>query len=405
MIDEKLMKRNMAALKWANTSESLGKIKAMAELGRSEPGAYIDHALLDCDPFLFNCINGTLNLRDGVLREHRREDLITKLCRTAYHADATCPTWLDTLNRIFNGNADLVAYLQRLCGYCLTGTTTEQVLPIFWGDGSNGKSLIMETVRAVIGPDYATVGADALLTGGDNQHPTFLANLFGKRLVTLAETAQGRGVNESLIKKLTGSDAINARRMGEDFWSFNPTHKIWLATNHKPRIIGLDHGIWRRVRLVPFTTRFWDADRGESGPEHLKADKRLAEKLSREMEGVLAWMVRGCLEWQKNGLREPEEVRLATEEYRSQEDTIGRFLDECTISNKAAKVKAGDIYQRFRTWFEKSGEAGRCTSQKSFGDEMTRRGFEKIRSNGLFYVGIDLVANGCDQKKDDEVAF
>src|SRR5262245_15621797 len=188
---------------WALKSEDARRIHAMIDMARSETGVAVRPEDLDADPWLLNCDNGTLDLRTGELRPHRREDLLTKLCPTPYDPDAKCPLWEASLLRIFTGDPDLVGYWQRLSGYCLTGDVREQILPVCWGVGSNGKSLLFETARSVMGPDYAGVGADDLIAGGQHDlHPTGLADLFGKRLVTLAETREGGRINEALIKKL-----------------------------------------------------------------------------------------------------------------------------------------------------------------------------------------------------------
>jgi putative DNA primase/helicase len=392
------MKARLVALQkqqaWALKSEDARRINAMIELARSEPGIAIKPEDLDRDPWLFNCSNGTLDLRSGKLREHRRDDLLTKLCPTPYEPEATCPLWEKTLSTIFAENASLVDYLRRLCGYCLTGTTGEQILPIFWGEGSNGKSLVFEVVRFVLGTEYVGVGANELLGSGNGNyepHPTYLADLFGRRLVTLAETREGGRLNEAQIKKLTGGDRIKARGMREDFWEFTPTHKIWLATNHKPDVRGTDHGIWRRLRLLPFTVRFWDPDKRETGPEHLRADKGLPDKLKAEASGILAWMVRGCLEWQAGGLNEPEEVQIATSEYRGEQDVIAAFIrDRCQVDPEY-ECRAGDLYAAYRQWHEASGESGKPMSGRRFGEELPKKGYPKKTSNGRWYEGIQVV--------------
>src|SRR5262249_22300760 len=207
-------------------------------------------------------------------------------------------------------DADLIAYVRRLCGYCLTALVCEQFLWIFWGTGANGKTTFLNTLFGVLGADYAMHAAGDFLVAKKDAHPTERADLFGKRLVVTAEPEQGRRLAEALVKQLTGGDRIRARRMKENFWEFAPSHKLVLCTNHKPRIRGNDHAIWRRVRLVPFTATF---------QEH-QQDKQLAQKLRAELPGILAWMVRGCLEWQRDGLGLPAVVKAATEEYRSEED-------------------------------------------------------------------------------------
>lgn len=394
MSEQGLLDRVRAAQKqqvWALKSEDAKRLHAMVDLARSEPEIAIDHMRLDGNTMLFNCVNGTIDLRTGKLKPHCREDLITQVCPTMFDPDAICDLWADAVLKIFDGKRLLAEYFQRLCGYCLSGEVNETILPLFHGAGSNGKSLIMEVIREVMGTDYAGVGTDELLIAGTHKsHPTYLAALFAKRLVTLAETPEGGRLNETQIKRLTGGDKIAARRMKEDFWEFAPTHKIWLATNHKPEVKGTDHGIWRRLRLIPFTVRFWDADKGETGPEELRADKSLKARLLREAPGILAWMVRGCLEWQQGGLSEPEEVLLATESYRIEQDTVAAFIRERCRHNPSDKCRAGDLYQAYRMWLEAAGERGKPMTLRRFGESMRDRGYQKKESNGSWYLGISL---------------
>jgi putative DNA primase/helicase len=373
-------------------SQDERRVNAMVRLARSIDGVAIGHRALDAHPWLFNCDNGTIDLRTGVLSPHSRAHLLTKLCPTRYDPAAPCPVWERTLAAVFDGKAELVDYFRRLCGYSMTGDVSEQLLPVFWGAGSNGKSLLFEVVRSVLGTDYATPGARELLDPREDAHPTFKADLFGMRLVTLAETREGGRINEALIKELTGGEAVKARRMREDNWEFTPTHKFWLATNHRPEVRGTDDGIWRRLRLIPFTVRFWDRDKNESGPPHLRADKTLKGKLLAEAEGILAWMVRGCLEWQSGGMREPKEVTLATAAYRSEQNTVERFVRERCEVGEGSKERASALYAAFKKWHEEYGEEGRPMSQRRFGQGLAALGFHSRASNGTLYEGIALRA-------------
>lgn len=192
------------------------------------------------------------------------------------------------------------------------------------------------------------------------------------------ETAEGARINEPLIKELTGGDKIRARRLYEDSWEFYPTHKVLLSTNHKPVIRGTDHAIWRRIALIPFTVKI---------PDH-EADKAMPDKLRRELPGILAWSVRGCLAWQETGLNPPAEVTEATRMYRDEEDVLGAFIAEECVTGTGMRARASQLYDRFKGWTEGSGETG--ISQKRFGTAMTERGFERSTSNGIWYQGIGL---------------
>jgi putative DNA primase/helicase len=375
----------MAVLGWALRSEHASRVVAMLDLARSELPVLPDG--MDADPFLLNVLNGTLDLRTGALRPHRREDRLTKLCPTAFDPDAQCPLFLRAVNDIFAGDRELVAYVQRFAGYALTGDVREHTIPIAWGGGSNGKTLFFSALLGTIGDEYGgMVPPELLMETRGEQHPTIMADLFGKRLMVAAETGEGRRLNESRLKALTGGDKVKARRMREDFWEFDPTHKLVLFTNHKPEVRGTDHGLWRRLALWPFGVRFWEPDKGESGPPELRADKDLPAKLRAEREGILAWLVRGCLEWQREGLTVPSAVRAATAEYRAGQDALGAFLDEECVIGGDHSCRAKELYRAYCGWRKEAGEPE--VSQKCFGDAMSERGYERYKNNGTWYRGV-----------------
>jgi putative DNA primase/helicase len=302
--------------------------------------------------------------------------------------DAAAPIWEGFLQSIFVKPA-VIAFVRRLLGYCLTGDVREHILPIFWGAGANGKSTLLNAFMQTVGPDFAMKAPhDLLMTKKNESHPTERADLFGKRFVACIETGDGRGLNETLVKELTGGDKIKARRLYEDFWEFDPTHKPVICTNHKPRVRGTDNAIWRRLALVPFEVQFWNPDRGDTGPEELRQDKGLADKLKAEAEGILAWAVAGCLEWQHGGLQLPDEVLIATAEYRSSQDAVAEFIaDRCVVS-PLCKQRASALYEAYRDWSAKAGEP--AFSQKKFGEALTERGFQRQSNNGVWYSGIGL---------------
>jgi putative DNA primase/helicase len=368
--------------------ESAKSIRAMVDLARSRPGIHILPQDLDSDPWLLNVLNGTIDLKTGRLREHRRGDYITKLCPTPFDEHAACPVWLDTLSKIFGGNERLVGYMRRLLGYCLTGSTSEQILAILWGAGRNGKSTVITAIMELLSEDYAIkAGRDLFMARKQDAHPTGVARLHGRRLAVCIETQDGGRLDEGLVKELTGGDLITARRMREGPWQFTPTHKCLLITNHKPEIRGTDEGIWRRQRLVPFTVRFWDPDKKESGPPELEVDKTVSDRLRQEHAGILAWCVQGCLGWQRGGMQTPPEVLAATEGYRNEQDVLGAFLAECCLVGPDYRCRAGKLYGQFREWHERSGESNPM-SQRRFGEAMTEREFERDTSDGVWYRGV-----------------
>lgn len=333
--------------KWAVASESAYRIKATIELARSMPGIPVEEAdRLDGDPWLFNVLNGTLDLRTGELRDHNRSDLITKLALVEFDPEAIAPTWEAFLKRAIPSE-DTRTFLKRAVGYSLTGRTTEKVMPCLLGPGDTGKTTFVEAVMDLMGEDYAKPAApDLLLSKRGTSHPTEVADLLGKRFVATVEVEEGRYLAESLVKQLTGGDRISARFMRQDFFEFRPTHKIWLAANHPPIVRGGDDAIWNRLKKVPF---------GVIIPKE-EQDRSLRDKLRAELPGILNWALEGCLEWQRDGLGEPEEVRLATEEYREDMDTFAEFLAERCILGPEEWVQTSELKRTYARWCEEAGQ-------------------------------------------------
>src|SRR5215207_6529092 len=352
--------------KWASSSLSESKLRAMISLCQSEPGIPVLPDELDASPDLLNVLNGTIDLRSGKLREHRREDLITRIVPVEYDPDANAPAWETFLQRVLPGE-ELRAFVRRAVGYSATGDTSEQCMLINHGGGANGKSTFQETIAAALG-DYAMrAPTEMLLAKRAGGIPNDVARLKGARFVAASETEEGRRLAESLIKDLTGQDTITARFMRAEWFDFEPTHKLWLSTNHKPEIRGTDNAIWRRIRLVPWTVTIPPA-------EH---DKKLPEKLRGELSGILSWIVRGCLEWHRVGLRAPNEVRKATGAYRAEMDVLAGFLVDCCEVGTSHWDYAKDLYASYKRWCDEVGE--RPESQRRFGGHLSERGFSRDR--------------------------
>jgi putative DNA primase/helicase len=372
--------------KWAIASESKSLLTNMIGLAESEPGIPITPEELDADAWLLNCRNGTVDLRTGVLRDHDRTDLITKLAPVVYDPGATCPAWDAFLARIMGGKAELIDYLQRVVGMSLVGEQVEHALFFLYGLGANGKSTFISALLAVLGDYGKQVAPDLLMYSEHDRHPTGLADLFGVRLAASTEVEAGRRFAEVLVKQMTGGDRQKARFMHKDFFEFDPTHTIFLAANHKPMIQGGDHAMWRRIRLIPFEVTIPAAEQNPTLPKKLRG----------ELPGILAWAVRGCLDWQRAGLRDPDIVTAATDAYRDEMDALGSFLATCCEVKKAGQVTGGDLYKGYQSWAEKEGE--RAITQRTFALRLQERGFRRGKDNKSrrCWFGIGLIASSLD---------
>ena len=373
--------RRKALAKHASASESETRIRAMIELSKSERPISPDE--LDADPWLLNVKNGTIDLRTGELREHRREDLITKVAPVEYDPDASAPALEAFLERVLPGE-ELRGFVQRAAGYSATGDTSEQCMFIHHGPGANGKSTFQETVSAALG-DYAMrTPTETLLVKRAGGVPNDVARLKGARFVTASETEEGRRLAESLVKDLTGQDTISARFMWAEWFDFKPTHALHLSTNHKPEIRGTDAAIWRRIRLIPWAVTIPPAEQ----------DKKLPEKLRGELPGVLAWIVRGCSKWLREGLKAPKEVRQATRAYRAEMDVLAAFLADCCQRDEDEEESAGELWGAWKRWCEETGE--QVGTQKRFGGQLAERGFlnhRDSRTGRKVWSGVSLLPN------------
>lgn len=377
---------------FVNRTCNIGPIDRILTAATSEDGCQVLPYQLDAHSMLLNCQNGTIDLSTGQLRPHDRADLLTKISPVAFDPDATCPGWEKFLTSLFAGDQGMVSYVQRLCGYWATGVVREQIMPILHGSGANGKTTFLNAIKHVIGEDFIITGtADFLMSKKNDVHPTEKADLFGRRLVVCSETQEGRRLAESLVKELTGTERIRARRMREDFWEFEPTHKIVLCTNHKPMVTGTDVGIWRRMRLIPFTRKFWDSEAGETGLAELKQDKTLPASIRNEYSGILTWIIRGCLEWLHDGEGLPQPIRDSTAEYRNGQDLIGSFVSECCVEGEFYAIKASELYDAYKAWCEVNGEWS--VNQRRFGMSMGERGYEKHKSSSIIYRKITTIGN------------
>jgi len=336
--------RRTSCRKWASACERAAVVRASLELARALLAVVPE--TFDADPWLLNVCNGTVDLRTGKLKPHDKADLITKLAPVDYDEQARCPRWKRFLREVFNDDPDLISYVRRLAGLFLTADVSEHIFPIFWGSGRNGKSVLIDTLLGMLG-EYACKAPPSLLTVRAHQeHPTEIADLQGRRFVIGTETEQGARLRIQLVKEMTGDATLKGRFMRQDYFEFQRTFKLALVTNHKPRILDDSEAAWERVRLVPFKVQFLE---GTERPP----DKHLLKKLKAEWPGILAWAVRGCLAWQKDGeLQAPKIVRAATAEYRSDEDRIKTLVDEVAV----LEPKAWTPVFKLRAAFEDAGE-------------------------------------------------
>lgn len=367
------LKEREAEARWAIGSESRTRLDAALYLAQAERPIADAGNRWDSDPYLMGVANGVLDLRSGQLRAGRPEDYISMRSPVHYDPNAQCPCLLAFLDRIMNGNSNLVAFLQRAVGYSLTGNVSEQAIFFAYGTGANGKSTFLGAILDTLG-DYGCQAAPGLLVRkrGDS-HPTELADLAGKRFVASVEVDEGRRLAEALVKWLAGGDRMKARHMRQDFFEFLPTYKIFLAANHKPAVAGTDWAIWRRIKLIPFTVII---------PEE-EQDRELSAKLRQELPGILNWALAGCLEWQRNGLNPPAEVQAATAAYRAEEDVLAGFITDCCLTGPDEKVTVNALYTAYANWCKDSGE--KAMSKKALGIRLEERGFASDREHRVRY--------------------
>lgn len=379
-IGDKYERRDFeSAIRRAESSRTVG---ALLGLARSDDRLKVAPSDFDAHPFLFNCLNGTIDLRTGRLRPHDPADLLTKLASVNYVPDAACPLWEAALRLSMNDDAEIVAFLCRAAGYSLTGDTSEHCMFLLYGTGRNGKTLMLTALLGVVG-DYGMMAPNHLLTtSGRTQHLTAVADLDGMRLVGISEPAGGR-FDDAQMKSLTGGESIRANRMHCNYFEFAPTYKLFMASNHKPVTGEFNTAFWRRIKFIDFAVTI----------QVHQQDRDMPAKLKAESEGILAWMVRGCLEWQKEGLNEPEVVRQATQGYRDEMDPISGFLDACCDLEETLRVRSSSLWAAYKEWCNREGisPGERIANDTTFGRLLTQKGFKvKRTSRGNDRLGLRL---------------
>jgi putative DNA primase/helicase len=374
--------RRSALIKFAMASQKRERITAMLAL--AQPDLAISPDALDRDPNLLNCPNGTVDLRTGELKSHRREDFLTKITGIEYHPDAQAPIFTAMLKRIFRSNPSVIPFGQRAIGYSATGLVREQCVFFAYGRGRNGKTTFIDAVMNVLGDYAAKADPDLLMMrDGSPAHPTNIADLMGSRMAVCSETGDGRRFDESRFKDLSGETRIKARFLYGDFFQIDATWKIWMYSNHRPVVRGTDLGFWRRMKVIPFLETISDDE----------CDPDLPHKLKSEAAGILAWIVRGAVAYHREGLCEPAEVKAAVADYRSQMDSLGTFLAEHCTEGDRISVYSADLYATYSKWCESAGE--HAVSQKKLGTNLAERGYVSERcsySGRMKWLGIGIQA-------------
>lgn len=370
--------------KWAKKCEQLSVVENAMKM--AEPLLSCKASDMDADPLLVGMPSGVLDLSSCTVRPYTERDRISKTIVCDYLPTATCPTFMSFIQQIMGGDAELIDYLQRILGYAISGQRHEQMLPILYGTGANGKSTLVNAVQDILG-DYASTAAPGLLVAKFGQNSSVgEADLMGRRLVVVSETGESEKLNEEQVKRLTSREPIKARRLYQQLMQFNPTHLILLQTNHKPRVAGTDHGIWRRLKLIPFLVTI---------PEHLR-DTDLGSKLRSECAGLLAWMIEGWKKYQVNGLPIPRAVEAATAEYRSASDKIGMFLAEYCRVGPQFSCTTEQLYKAYERWCMAENE--RPVSKNRLTQLLLERGgFSQTRTKiarGWQGVAVEISALG-----------
>lgn len=359
----------------AMSLESNKKMLACLETAMTDPRIFVQPEIFDRNPWLFNVQNGTINLKwddseGGKLREHRREDMITKISPAYYDKNARCPTWDKFMTDLFGEHPGIINYWQRKYGYIMTGDTREQEFDVLFGSGSNGKSTQVGAIIYIMGEYHERISINTIQEtraqlNGANASPN-IACLKGKRFVTASEPKKGLVLDMAIIKDFTGKDPVSARALHQDPFVFIPEFKLSLATNFEPIIKTQDKGTWRRVKKIPY-------DKSFDTP-----DKFLDQKLIAESSGILNWMIEGCLKWQRTGLQVPDEIIEATNEYKADMDLLAEFWDVCTerYANNPTHYKI--LYTVYSLWCEANDM--RPENKNAFSRTVQSRGYGKKRA-------------------------
>jgi putative DNA primase/helicase len=351
----------------------------------------VNSAAWDRDPWLLGTPEGTVDLRTGELRPARQEDLISRSTAVAPAPQAQCPTWLAFLQQACAGDQDLIGFLRRWFGYCLTGVTQEHALLFVYGPGGNGKGVLLVTMAGILGAYATNAAMDTFTASQGDRHPTDLAMLHGARMVMTTETEEGRAWAEARIKTLTGGDPVTARFMRQDFFIFTPAFKLTISGNHKPALRNVDDAARRRFNVVPFLHK----------PP--RPDPTLPDKLRAEWPGILRWMIEGCLAWQRDGLQRPKAVLDATAEYFAEQDVLAQWVEECCNQGKDLGDTSASLFSSWRSYAQ--SRADEPHNAKWFATMLERQGFQRVKDCQLFrgrgFLGIRVKPEAVPQHWQD----
>lgn len=351
-------------------SESSGKLKALLEIASGMPAITVRSEDLDQNPWLLNCQNGTIDLRTGKLKPHDPKDYITRICAAAYKPDCAIPLWTQLTEKITGGDKEYIRYIQKALGYALTGDISEQAIFILYGTGSNGKSTMLNIFAALLNGYAQSTSSDTFMQKKNESVNNDIARLKGARFVSAIEMEEGKRMAESLIKSMTGGDKLVTRFLYGEFFEYVPQFKVFLAVNHKPDIRDTTNSIWRRIKIMEFNNTFTEQERDKNFPTKIMA---------KELPGILAWAVQGCLDWQQNGINAPDIVEAATRAYKEEMDSFSHFFNECCVVREGARVSNKMLRAKYDEWCAENGERG--LTQRPFSRKLRERGYDTRNSS------------------------